>query len=895
MALGLCAANLCFGQLTARETELVDLGLKLGNLNQDDLDWPRWDSQDRDTLPFLPRSVQEPFVTAGALAKFNADAKQSSFTQLLMQLQTGVFEEKWPQASALPSVGEVPASVPAGLAAPVLRLANAIRLADKEIEAATTGLTQEERRQIIEGLPQVALEYPEFKIDFARMEPLSYGSLFDLVRRVDLPRIRAAAANLSRTSDEAMRDILKLGDRSKLLSTQVGFRVENVVVHILPATNDVYTSSNAQLVIDLGGSDRYTGRIGGGVWNASVFLDFDGDDFYNTKDLSMGAGILGIGIARDLWGNDTYHGSSVTLGAGLVGVGFFADSAGDDVYRSGSLAQGYGQFGVGIAIDVAGDDQWDVKAYGQGAARTIGVGLLIDRAGRDIYRAGGLILNSPLFSDVYYSFAQGFGSGYREDVGGASGGLGMLFDYEGDDSYIAETYAQAASYWKACGVLIDSEGNDGYRGYHYAQSSAMHVTSAYLMDLAGDDVYAMHFGAAHALGHDFGLAFLLDRAGNDNYFGRDSAPGVGNANGLGIFLEVAGEDRYMGPAGRGNGARGTGSFGFFVDGTGGDLYSAGLLDGQAAIESTWGLRYDLVTPPPPRGELGELPQAPVPGSQSMPSATEMERLYRLGTQWSVGAAQAEVERSLNTLISIGMPAFEWMLETKLAGADRLQLRAYSAMVRAIGDPAKLALALKVARGSTMERRSGLVIAVDAGVTEVSASLPPLLTDPVLQIQAIRAAGSLKSRDSVAGLIPLTVRRDSVGVAAIVALAQIGDESAYSTAEALLTSGNLPVRKACMQLMSQFPLRALSSARVLMLEGDERKIRLGVELLGMIGSDEALSEASSRLLDPTPGVRIQALLALNGRCPVDARERFLSLQSDPDPGVRAVAKRVAPGR
>lgn len=895
MALGLCAANLSFGQLTPRESDLFSQGLKLGNLTPDDLDWPRWDSEDRDTLPFLPRSVQEPWTSANALSTLNTDAKQASFTLLLMQLQSGIFEEKWPQSSSLAAVGEVPSEVPGKLAAPVLRLANAIRLADQEISAATSALSPEERRQVIEGLPQVALEYPEFRIDFARMEPLGYGALFDLLRRVDLPRIRAAAANLSRSTDDAMRDILKLGDRSKLLQKQVGFKVGEVVVHLLPASPDVYASSNAQLVIDLGGSDRYTGRIGGGAGNAAVFLDFDGDDYYNTKDLSVGGGVLGIGIARDLWGNDTYRGASVTLGAGLAGVGLFADTAGDDEYRSGVLAQGYGQFGVGIAIDVAGNDYWDLKAYGQGSARTMGVGMLIDRTGRDIYRAGGLILNSPLFSDVHYSFAQGFGSGYREDVGGASGGLGLLFDYEGDDAYLAETYAQAASYWKSCGVLIDSEGNDVYRGYHYAQSSAMHVTSAYLMDFAGDDIYGMHFGASHALGHDFGLAFLLDRAGNDNYFGRDSAPGSGNANGLGIFLEVAGDDRYMGPAGRGNGARGTGSFGFFVDGTGGDLYSAGLADGQAALESTWGVRYDLVSPPLPREQMPDRTDAPVPGSQGLPGSTELERLYKLATQWSVGAAQAEVERSLNTLISIGMPAFEWMLESKLKGADRLQLRAYSAMVRALGEPARLALALKVARGNTLERRGGLVIAVDAGVTEVSASLAPLLTDPVLQIQAIRASGSLKSRDSVAGLIPLTVRRDSVGVAAIVALAQIGDESAYSTAEALLASGNLPVRKASMQLMSLFPLRALSSARVLMLEGDERKIRLGVELLGMIGSDEALSEASSRLLDPTPGVRIQALLALNGRCPLDARERFLSLQSDPDPGVRAVAKRVETGR
>src|SRR5205823_9991597 len=133
-----------------------------------------------------------------------------------------------------------------------------------------------------------------------------------------------------------------------------------------------------------------------------------------------------------------------------------------------------------------------------------------DRKGDDIYRAGGLVLNSPLFATVHYSNAQGYASGYREDTGGVSGGVGLLTDLEGDDSYLGETYCQAASYWFSLGSLYDQSGNDTYSAYHYAQASAMHCCGAYLFDLAGDDSYTIKYGAGHAIGHDYGVAFLLD-------------------------------------------------------------------------------------------------------------------------------------------------------------------------------------------------------------------------------------------------------------------------------------------------------------------------------------------------------------------------------------------------
>jgi hypothetical protein len=102
----------------------------------------------------------------------------------------------------------------------------------------------------------------------------------------------------------------------------------------------------------------------------------------------------------------------------------------------------------------------------------------------------------------------------------------------GNDRYLADSYAQGASYWFAVGSLYDAEGADSYSGHHYVQGSAMHLTSAYLFDLAGDDSYTVKVGAAQAIGHDYGVAVLFDRAGDDLYASKDARPGTGSPTDL---------------------------------------------------------------------------------------------------------------------------------------------------------------------------------------------------------------------------------------------------------------------------------------------------------------------------------------------------------------------------
>jgi hypothetical protein len=59
---------------------------------------------------------------------------------------------------------------------------------------------------------------------------------------------------------------------------------------------------------------------------------------------------------------------------------------------------------------------------------------------------------------------------------------------------------------------------------------------------------------AQGAGHDFGLGFLLDRAGDDRYQAPSLSLGAGNANGIGIFWDVSGDDTYQSPGGTSMGA-----------------------------------------------------------------------------------------------------------------------------------------------------------------------------------------------------------------------------------------------------------------------------------------------------------------------------------------------------
>ncbi len=872
---------------------LID-ALFIGNLEPRDLEYEKKAFDDPNRLRLVNLALDRPLEAANLLMSFHEKAS-GSLSGLLATAMADILEVKPGQP---PQFGagslDFPDAVPRAYRASLGRLAAELSRANAAVKAALATLSPDERRMLIECLPQWAC--PEFSYDFVRREPAARESLLATLARVDLNAILTAGVRLTAAAQEESEVLAKLASANPFDGI-LRFAVDGMLVVLAGTGDDLHVERGALLTVDLGGNDRYTGRHGAGPGYASLLIDVSGDDLYDVPDLSVGAAVAGIGVALDLGGNDVFRGRSLCFGAALAGVGVFSKTGGDDDYRSSAMAQGFAWYGVGICRDTAGRDRYEASLNAQGSAGPRGVGWLADLAGNDTYRAGGAAVHSPLFDTVHYSKSQGFGTGIREDTGGIGGGVGLLSDLGGDDSYLGETFCQAASYWFAVGSLYDKSGHDTYRAYHYGQSSAMHFCGAFLFDLAGDDAYSVSFGAAHGIGHDYGVAFFLDRAGDDIYSARDSRPGIGNANGLGIFLESAGDDRYAGPPGAGNPARGAGSLGVFADLGGMDRYAEGLQDAWGRVGPEWGIALDFEPsvvmgggdPAPPRPK-------PAPNSKPMPPEAELEALYAKATQWAVGTAQQEAAEATHRLIEIGLPALDWMIAKKLRSASRLEQRAFVDVVWALEEAGRARVSARVASPDDAEARVALLICIDAGIREAAPHIPRALGRPALTRTAARAAGVIGAREAVDALMAICASQDRLAAMhAMVSLGQIADARAIGTAVALIPSSELPIRRAALALAAKFPDEALQSGKLLMRDPVERKSRLGVELLGLAGTPECLAAAGEALSDERHGMRIQALIALDGRCPTEFRRRFLELRDDRNSLVRAVARRLDVGR
>lgn len=297
-----------------------------------------------------------------------------------------------------------------------------------------------------------------------------------------------------------------------------------------------------------------------------------GDDLYISRDISQGVGILGSGFLIDLGGDDQYFGKSSVQGIGLLGVGFILEGGGNDRYLA--------------------------ERYAQGVGFTKGIGGIIEVDGADYMLAGG---KYPDFRDpenATESNAQGFGYGLRPFYTsvGSSGGIGLVYDQNGNDVYINDYFGQGASYWYAFGALVDEAGNDIYISGRYSQGAGIHVSIGVLIDEKGNDHYVSTFGVGQGLGHDFGIGVLVDSDGDDFYKGGVLVQGSGNETGIGILYDNKGNDKYV-SNGPGSGIYSAfheaGSIGLHVDAEGIDSYSSGEKNKQVLNRKNWGLFWDM--------------------------------------------------------------------------------------------------------------------------------------------------------------------------------------------------------------------------------------------------------------------------------------------------------------
>ncbi|OHB75380.1 MAG: hypothetical protein A2Z34_07025 [Planctomycetes bacterium RBG_16_59_8] len=410
--------------------------------------------------------------------------------------------------------------------------------------------------------------------------------LLDLLRYVDERKLFLSARMLSTLLSpfylETLEKDIAVAAASAKPGESVLFKKETALGDIVfgAAGNDRYIQ-NAAIIVDIGGDDFYTNRMGTSISldkPFSIVIDFHGNDRYSSfENGSQGHGFMGVGMVADLEGNDIYIAQQWGQGSALAGVGLLYDRGGHDSYRGQEYVQGAAFFGIGIHIDTVGDDTYQANLYAQGFGLTKGFGLLADIAGDDVYYAAGK--HPTGYEDnpgTFTGLSQGAGLGircYADWSMSRSGGIGFLLEGNGKDRYEAGIFAQGGGYFFGWGLLYDyGNENDDYIGTRYAQGFAAHSALGSFMDEGGDDRYRGLSQVHSGLSWDLTCVSFIDKGGNDIHEEGGFSRGATAHNGFIIYHDLGGADIYKDQVARSgdNGYHGGSSLTVFIDEGGGE-------------------------------------------------------------------------------------------------------------------------------------------------------------------------------------------------------------------------------------------------------------------------------------------------------------------------------------
>jgi len=472
--------------------------------------------------------------------------------------------------------------------------------------AALAPLSRNEVEQLARGL------YPIFTTQAVNGHTLpdrgTARRLCDVMEKADLNGFYSAAEGLAPLCDPDL-----LGQLAAI-PEEGGFVVSGVsgtvLQHIVTPGGDIVIGgrkkntydldkmSTVAAVIDLGGDDEYQDGAVSFQRPVLVILDLAGDDTYRGSQPGIqGGAVLGVSMLVDAAGNDTYHAKDVAQGSALAGVGILIDCGGSDSYLGLRRIQGHALAGIGILLDRGGHDRYHGAMWTQGLGAPLGFGVLDDLDGNDHYYTGGQYLDSYKETPGYEGWGQGLGAGIRQ-VG--NGGIGVILDGGGDDTYEFDYIAHGGGYWLGVGFARDFGGNDKrlgatrqmYNGaargerlfQRFSNGFGCHYAIGFCFDDDGDDSYN---GTIMGLGFawDCAAAYLMDFGGNDRYEATGGGTqGNGAQAGLGFLFDYRGDDVYLG-YGQGNASPSIsyhdlpqcgGNFSFVVDYGGKDQYGCGV-------------------------------------------------------------------------------------------------------------------------------------------------------------------------------------------------------------------------------------------------------------------------------------------------------------------------------
>ncbi|MDO4558057.1 MAG: hypothetical protein Q4C47_03735, partial [Planctomycetia bacterium] len=298
------------------------------------------------------------------------------------------------------------------------------------------------------------------------------------------------------------------------------------------------------ILVDMAGDDYYGGvrRVQGhALGGLGILIDREGKDQYHAALWAQGFGApLGFGLIEDSLGDDTYY-------CGGWAFDGYPETPGYDGWGQG-IGAGLRQIacgGIGVLLDGDGDDIYEYDYMGHGGGYWAGLGIARDFAGNDT-RYGGtrkMYDGSPRGERMYQRFGCGFGCHYA---------IGFCFDDDGDDVYGGTIMGLGMGWDLGIGYLCDAGcGNDVYNGTgSQIEAYGMQAGMGVLFDYGGDDTYmggsrgSVQGTAPTGINPDYhrlpecggNFAFLVDYGGTDRYSCNAPNNAVTQRGGKGGFL-----------------------------------------------------------------------------------------------------------------------------------------------------------------------------------------------------------------------------------------------------------------------------------------------------------------------------------------------------------------------
>ena len=882
--LGICGLAATSGaQFQPKERSALDSALMIAGVTESKLNYVRRPLEPS-SIPLVNLALDKPIEGMEALMSL-----QSKSDQPLSTILRSLCEDAFGDTLAVTPKEQITQSdlktdLPVELQKPVLDLVAAVATSNAAIRQALSGLNAEEKRQLIETLPQLAAMGAQETFEFVSKPRLTIADFSAKMAKVNLKMIRSAAAILADRIAQISPKIRAARGSIKPFGL-IKFTIKGVTVELADESNTVHDLKNTQLCIDLGGKNSYTGRYGAGIGYTGVVLDYGDGSTVTGADATIGVGILGIGIAEFEGKSTVLRGRNLCFGVGMGGVGIVS-VAHATVMEAHAISEGVGFEGVGLCDLSPENDRAVVGFLGQGAGLPGGIGWLVNPAGNDQYIAGGPLAD-PRVPRGHYAMAQGFGAGIETVAGGLPGGLGILTDREGNDSYTAGTECHGFGTWGGVGVLGDLAGDDTYTAQGFAQADAQQFGGGFLFDLEGNDMLTCRYGPGQGSSTQGSTVGLVARGGDDLFAGRDVQGPTATENSVVFWVSNGGISRQSGQL-PGEPAEPS-SLTFEVRlGAESTVSEKSVHNFARSSRRSGRTVFAPETVSDRQGAVADLPQ---PGSITA-TVEEIDDLFAKATNpYSTDASAAG-----RKLVGIGLPGLKRILATQMRELNQRGAEVLGLVVGKLGAGGSGELSKGFNSLSPAAQVGALRVASIAGAKEFVPLVKSLSESAYLAVELCEYVKTIESVEAAKELQFLALSEDPrvrhAAAEMICALAGKGDELAL---QGLVRSDDLGIRRLATAALVRFPEVGFTFAKSLLLTGREGDSILGIDLLGSIGTEDAVRLAGSGLNSSAATVKLAALKAVDGRVPAAYRSRVLDLQRDTDPTVALVARSISLGR